>query len=285
MQQVCGKLLYYGRAVDNTIIHALNGLSTRVKDGTELTMDALNHFLDYFYDNSNAIKLYKSSDMILYVDSDAEYLVEQGAKSRAGGYFYLGNKNGNLINGSIHIIEKIIKHVMSSEAKVEIAALFMNAKAAIPIRQALIEIGHPQLPTKMKTDNSTANGFANITIKEDKIKAIEMRFHWLKCREAQQQFQFYWAPGKANIADYFTKNHSPAHHKAVRSIYLHENNSQLSMKGCIIILSERAIPAKTFTTERAVTRKTSQNDSYLNSNIGRLFAKLTQLLNQLTHVM
>ena len=133
---------------------------------------------------------------------------------------------------------------MSSAAEAEIAALFMNAKAAIPIRQALIKMGHPQPPTKMKTNNSTANGFANSTIKEDKSKAIDMQFHWLKCREAQQQFQFYWAPGKANLADYFTKHHSPAHHKAIQPIYLHENNSQLSMQGCIKILSKRATPVK-----------------------------------------
>ena len=112
-----------------------------------------------------------------------------------------------------------------------------------------------------------------------------MRFHWLKCRESQEQFQYYWAPGKANLADYFTKHHSPAHHKAVRPIYLHENNSQLSMQGCIKILSERATPVKTVTTERSVARKTSKSDSYLNSNIGRLSARLTQLLNQLTHVI
>ena len=136
LQQVCGKFLYYGRAVDDTMLHALNGLSTRVNDGTEMTMEALTHFLDYCYDNPNAVKLYKSSDMILHIDSDAAYLVEQGAKSRAGGYFYLGNKDGNLINGSIHIIAKIIKHVMSSAAEAEIAALFLDAKAAIPIRQA-----------------------------------------------------------------------------------------------------------------------------------------------------
>ena len=150
---------------------------------------------------------------------------------------------------------------MSSAAKAEIAALFINAKALIPIRQALIKMSYPQPPTKMKTDNSTANGFANSTINEEKSKAIDMRFHWLKFREYQQQFQFYWAPGKTYLADYFTKHHSPAHHKAVQPIYLHENYSQLSMQGCIKILSERAIRAKTVTTERAVTRKTSQNEA------------------------
>ena len=50
--------------------------------------------------------------MILYVASDAAYIVKQGVKSRSGGYFYLGNKDGNLITGSIYINTKIIKHTM-----------------------------------------------------------------------------------------------------------------------------------------------------------------------------
>ena len=30
----------------------------------------------------------------------------------------------------------------------------------------------------------------------------------------------YWAPGEENLADYFTKHHSPAYHRKIRSRYL-----------------------------------------------------------------
>ncbi len=43
-----------------------------------------------------------------------------------------------------------------------------------------------------------------------------MRYHWLKDRIAQKQFQLYWAPGKLNKADYYTKHFPPAHHQAER---------------------------------------------------------------------
>ena len=99
LQQATGKFLYYGRAIDDTMLHALNCLSTQVNNGTERTKKALTHFLDYCYDNPDAVKLYVASDMILFIDSDAAYLVEPEAKSRAGGFFYLGNKDGKLING------------------------------------------------------------------------------------------------------------------------------------------------------------------------------------------
>jgi hypothetical protein len=41
-------------------------------------------------------------------------------------------------------------------------------------------------------------------------------------RIKQGQFLVYWALGTDNLADYFTKHHSPAHHKLFRSRYLLE---------------------------------------------------------------
>jgi hypothetical protein len=49
---------------------------------------------------------------------------------------------------------------------------------------------------------------------------MDMHFHWLHNREAQHQFRFYWRPGKSNLADYWTKHHTAAHHANVRHDYL-----------------------------------------------------------------
>ena len=58
LQQVCGTFLYYARAVDCTMLHALNDLATRVKGGTQKTVEALNHFLGYCATHSEAVVLY-----------------------------------------------------------------------------------------------------------------------------------------------------------------------------------------------------------------------------------
>jgi hypothetical protein len=50
-----------------------------------------------------------------------------------------------------------------------------------------------------------------------------MRFYWLKDREAQHQFIMFWAPGKLNLGDYFTKHHAPAHHHNIKRLHLHDN--------------------------------------------------------------
>eukprot|EP00536_Pseudo-nitzschia_multiseries_P009450 jgi/Psemu1/23220/gm1.23220_g len=65
----------------------------------------------------------------------------------------------------------------------------------------------------MKTDNNTAEGILNGTIKQKRSKAIDMRFYWLKDRAEQGQFNIFWEPGKHNLADYPTKHHAGSHHK------------------------------------------------------------------------
>jgi hypothetical protein len=49
---------------------------------------------------------------------------------------------------------------------------------------------------------------------------MDMRFEWLKDREAKEQFCFYWWLGKTNLADYFTKHHPPVHHRNMRAEFL-----------------------------------------------------------------
>ena len=50
---------------------------------------------------------------------------------------------------------------MSSALEAEVAALFYNCKAAIPLRIALEEMGHPQPKTRVTADNTTALGLTS----------------------------------------------------------------------------------------------------------------------------
>jgi hypothetical protein len=60
---------------------------------------------------------------------------------------------------------------------------------------------------------------------------MDMRFYWIKDRVKQGQFHVYWGPGFQNVVDYFTKHHSPAHHKRTRDIYIHANEQLINRKG------------------------------------------------------
>ena len=46
------------------------------------------------------------------------------------------------------------------------------------------------------------------------------RYWWLRDRDTQEQFRYYWRPGPTNKGDYFTKHHCVAHHQEKRDEYL-----------------------------------------------------------------
>ena len=102
---------------------------------------------------------------------------------------------------------------MDSAAEAELGGLLINAKEGEVLRTSLEEMGHPQGPIPMQTDNCTASGIINETVKQRKSKPIDMQFYWIGDRCKQKHFRIYWAQVKYNMGDYHTKFHSPSHHK------------------------------------------------------------------------
>jgi hypothetical protein len=213
IQQVIGIILYYGQAVDSTLLVALSSLASAQAAPTEHTLKLVKWLLDYASSNPDAILTYKISDMILAMHSNASYLSKANARSQAGGYFFCSTNVDNLPNnGAILNISKILKAVMSSAAKAELGALYINACEAVPMRQLLTEMGQKQPKTPIQTDNTTAFGVINNNIQPQRTKAMDMRFHWLCCPDPQGRFWYYWATGSNNLANYWTKHHCTTHH-------------------------------------------------------------------------
>ena len=177
--------------------------------------------LDYVATQEESVLTYNASAMKLAVHSDASYLSEPKARSRAGGHFFLSNEAAiPPNNGAVLNIAHIIKHVMSSATEAELAGLYIMAREAVFIRIILEEMGHPQPATPIQTDNAMADKIVNGKITPKRTKAMDMRFHWLRDRECQEQFRIYWRPGKLNYADYWTKHHAATHHQNVRKEFL-----------------------------------------------------------------
>ena len=126
-----------------------------------------------------------------------------------------------MFNGAILVVSTILKAVMSSATEAESGGLLYNCKEATVLRQTLLEMGHPQPPTLIQTDNNAcAAGIANDTVKQCRSKAMDMRFYWDRDCVAKGDFIIHWHRGSDNLADYFTKHYSPAHHRLMRSRYL-----------------------------------------------------------------
>jgi hypothetical protein len=181
IKKVMGSVLYYAKAVDPTVLMPLNDIATEQAKATEKTQAATNQLLDYFATHPDATIRYHASDMILHIHSDASYLSVSNARSRLGGLFFCGDKypQEDNLNGSILNVASVIKNVVASAAESEVGACFQNAQSGAPFRVTLAELGHIQAPTPLCTDNSTAFGILNETIKQKRSKASDMIYHWL----------------------------------------------------------------------------------------------------------
>jgi hypothetical protein len=218
--------------------------------------------------------------MILHIHSDTSYLSVSNARSRLRGQFFLGKKSleQDSLNGSILNFSFIIKNVVASAAKSEVGACFHNAQSGAPLRVTLTELGHTQPLTRLRTDNSTASGILNETIKQKRSNAMDMRYHWLIDRVRQKQFDAYWRPGRENIGDYHTKHHSAQHPKDMRHLILHESNSLQVLRGCVKLLPlpQPSLRART----DARTNPSAQRAIQLRSVLVRVYAVSRQ--NQIT---
>ena len=74
IRQVIGILLYYGRAVDSTILVGLSSLAAAQSKPTTHTLSLVKWLLDYAATNPDTILTYKKSDMVLAIHSDASNL-------------------------------------------------------------------------------------------------------------------------------------------------------------------------------------------------------------------
>jgi hypothetical protein len=86
LQQIVGIFLYYARAIDYSILTAITCISTRQSKITEQLQANVTRLLAYMKTYPDAKLIFKASKMELMIHSDASYLCETGARSRAGGW-------------------------------------------------------------------------------------------------------------------------------------------------------------------------------------------------------
>jgi hypothetical protein len=135
VQEVTRLFLFLRRAVDSTMLTPLSALASEQAAPTEQTMQKCLQFLDYAALQEDAIIMYWASDMKLAIHSNASYLSEPKACSRAGGHMFMaGMEEIPINNGAVLNILQITKAVMSSAAEAELGALFINAKMAVSMQ-------------------------------------------------------------------------------------------------------------------------------------------------------
>lgn len=221
LQEIVGVFLFYARAVDPTMLTAINKIASRQAKPTSLIKQEVERFFQYAYTYPDATMRIRASNMKLVCHSDGSYLSESDARSRAGGMLFLGDcADDEAPNAPVAFLSVIIKTVVSSATATEYAAAFIVGQTAIPIIQTLADLGYPQTYTEIICDNLCAVGIANNTFTMKRTKTIDMRYHWIRDQVKLGVFKVTWRPGKFNLADFFTKAHPVHHHKSIRWKYV-----------------------------------------------------------------
>jgi len=238
VQQVVGVFLYYARAIDNTMLTAISKISSTQSAPTEDTLKAIQRLLQYAATWPDAEIVYHASKLIYFIHSDASHLSDTNSRSRSGSYHMLHNGDGT-INAPILCSSIIIPTVCGGAYEAEYAALYINGCEGVSIRNTLSDLGYPQEPTIIITDNTVAQGIANNTLTQKKSKAIEMRYHWIQERVRMGLFKVIWKEGKNNLADFFTKAHPVHHHKDMRKFYVHTPKDDNNIRGSANAIQRR----------------------------------------------
>jgi len=220
VQEVVGVFLYYSRAVDPLMITAINKIGSRQAGADVSILPDIERFFQYAARwHSNVMRIH-ASDMILNVHSDASYLSETKARSRAGAFMCMGTElHGARPNAPVLYLSVIISTIVDSATAAEYTAAFIAAQAATSLRLTLGELGYMQPATQITCDNACAVGIANDAFNQKRSKTIDMRYHCIRDQVRLGNFTVIWQPGKINLADLFIKAHSVHHHLAMIVTY------------------------------------------------------------------
>jgi hypothetical protein len=117
-----------------------------------------NQLLDYLETHPDATIRYHATS----------YLSVSHARIRLDGLLFCGDKppKEDNLNGSILNVASVMKNVVASTAQSDVGASSQNKQSGAPLIITLIELGHTQPATPLHTDNFTAFGILNETIKK-----------------------------------------------------------------------------------------------------------------------
>jgi hypothetical protein len=140
LQEIVGSFLYYARAVDCTMLTAVNHIASEQSRGTQHVIAIAERLLSYAASYPAHALVYRACEMILHIQTDASFLSRSNSRSVAGGILYCDNAVPlqHSINGAILTI---IGGIPTSAIEAEYAAAYMSAKEGFYCRHILEALG------------------------------------------------------------------------------------------------------------------------------------------------
>ncbi len=155
--------------------------------------------------------------MIMNVHSDAPYFSKVDARNIACRHFsWVGKqKTANPSSSTVHSLPcvQFFASLLLPPQKPNLGPYSLTAKRAWYFEWLSSQ---PQPKTQVHSNNATAVGIANNTVKKKHLQSTEIRYFWVCDKIAQDDISLKWNTGQENLADYQSKHHLGPHHHAVR---------------------------------------------------------------------
>jgi hypothetical protein len=122
VQKIARSILYYARVINMTVLIELSTIASKQTKRMECTLEKA--YQDYLAMHHDATVQFCASNMVMNIQTDALYLSEPNACSRACGHFFMESLpiNGKPIklNGAFHILCLILRFVVASAFKAKL---------------------------------------------------------------------------------------------------------------------------------------------------------------------
>jgi histone deacetylase 1/2 len=197
------KLLYLAKRARPDILTVVAYLTTRVQQPNVDDSAKLGRVLKYLNGTKDLGLVLGDSDntdtLKLRAYVDASYGVHNDAKSQSGLVIKLGE-------GTIFVRASKQKLVSKSSTEAELIALSDNGSQIIWTREFLRAQGYEMEPTTVYQDNlSTIAMIQRGRSNSERTKHVNIRYFWLKDREANGEIKIEYLPTNEMVADIFTK--------------------------------------------------------------------------------
>ncbi|OXB40707.1 hypothetical protein B1J91_Tkp57 [Nakaseomyces glabratus] len=199
-QSLVGQLLFVANTGRPDIAYPISVLSRFLKAPRQVHLIAAQRIMQYLYTTRKHGLSYKSDRPLnLAIYSDASYGSATDLPMSTGGYITF------LADGMVSWKSNKIKSVCQSSTEAEYVAASDALREMAWISNLCDEIKKPLKDKVLYVDNQPAIRIAENPVLHDKIKHIQVKYHYIRQQVAEKNVRIQYVPTKSQLADIMTK--------------------------------------------------------------------------------
>lgn len=192
--------MYLMVATRPDIAFAVGVVSRYMERPTEANVNAVKRILKYVKGTINVgIKYVKGGDFELIGYSDADYAGDRMTRKSTSGYVF------TIGSGAISWCSERQKSVALSTTESEYIAASGAVKELMWLKRMLSELTKTEMTVQFNMDNQSAIRLIKNPEFHKRTKHIDVRYHFIREKYEDKEFELHFVPSDEQLADIFTK--------------------------------------------------------------------------------